>query len=81
MTKIEEKFGAQGVTGAQMRKILDAYDVRMQNAGIGQTGLFEDIPDNLIEDTLNSLNIKIKAKKTRASKKNQEKYKQDPDIN
>ena len=52
-----------------MRKILDAYDVRMQNAGLGQTGLFEDIPDNLIEDTLNSLNIKIKAKKTRASKK------------
>lgn len=79
--KIEERFGEQGVTGAQMRKILDAFDVRMQNAGVGQTGLFEDIPDNLIEDALNSLDINIKAKKTRASQKNQEKYKQDPDIN
>jgi len=69
VTKIEKRFGAQGVTGAQMRKILDAYDVRMQNAGVGQTGLFEDIPDNLIEDTLNSLDIKIKTRNTRKKTK------------
>ena len=81
VTKIEERFGEQGVTGAQMRKILDSFDVRMQNAGVGQTGLFEDIPDNLIEDTLNNLDTKIKTRKARASKRNQEKYKQDPDIN
>jgi len=73
VTKIQEKFGEQGVSGAQMRKILDAYDVRMQNAGVGQTGLFEDIPDNLIEDTLNNLDTKIKTRKTR---RNQAKYKQ-----
>tara|TARA_R100000234_G_scaffold1357_1_gene1179 strand:- start:169 stop:2058 length:1890 start_codon:yes stop_codon:yes gene_type:complete len=78
VTKIEEKFGAQGVSGAQMRKILDAYDVRMQNAGVGQTGLFEDIPDNLIEDTLSSLDTKIRTRKTR---RNQAKYKQDKDLN
>tara|TARA_B100000945_G_scaffold314498_1_gene312197 strand:+ start:34 stop:1944 length:1911 start_codon:yes stop_codon:yes gene_type:complete len=78
VTKIEEKFGAQGVSGSQMRKILDAYDVRMQNAGLGQTGLFEDIPDNLIEDTLNSLDTKIKTRKTR---RNQAKYKRDKDLN
>jgi len=71
--KIQEKFGKQGVSGAQMRKILDAYDVRMQNAGVGQTGLFEDIPDNLIEDTLNSLDTKIKTRNTR---RNQAQYKQ-----
>ena len=53
--RIEEKFGGENITAAQMRKILDAYDVRMQNAGRGQTGLFEDMPDNLIDDTLNSL--------------------------
>ena len=81
VTKIEERFGEQGVTGAQMRKILDSFDVRMQNAGLGQTGLFEDIPDNLIEDTLNNLDTKIKTRKSRASKRNQEKYKNDPDIN
>ena len=78
VTKIEEKFGAQGVSGAQMKKILDAYDVRMQNAGVGQTGLFEDIPDNLIEDTLSSLDTKIRTRKTR---RNQAKYKQDKDLN
>ena len=81
VTKIEERFGEQGVTGAQMRKILDSFDVRMQNAGVGQTGLFEDIPDNLIEDTLNNLDTKIKTRKSRASKRNQERYKNDPDIN
>ena len=81
VTKIEERFGEQGVTGAQMRKILDSFDVRMQNAGVGQTGLFEDIPDNLIEDTLNNLDTKIKTRKARASKRTQEKYKNDPDIN
>ena len=81
LVKIEERFGAENITAAQMRKILDAYDVRMQNAGRGQTGLFEDMPDNLIDDTLNSLDIKIKNKKARASKRNQEKYKQDSDIN
>ena len=81
VTKIEERFGEQGVTGAQMRKILDSFDVRMQNAGVGQTGLFEDIPDNLIEDTLNNLDTKIKTRKARASKRNQERYKNDPDIN
>ena len=64
-----------------MRKILDSFDVRMQDAGVGQTGLFEDIPDNLIEDVLNNLDTKIKTKKARASKRNQEKYKQDSDIN
>ena len=54
---------------------------KQSTRGVGQTGLFEDIPDNLIEDTLNNLDTKIKTRKTRASKKNQEKYKQDPDIN
>ncbi len=85
VTKIEEKFGEQGITGAQMRKILDSFDVRMQNAGVGQTGLFEEIPDNLMEDTLNTLDAKIKAKKLRAqqkaTKKNQELYQQDKDLN
>jgi len=38
-----------------MRRILDSFDIRMQNAGVGQTGIFEEIPDNLIEDTLNKL--------------------------
>lgn len=75
VTKIEEKFGEQGVTGAEMRKILDAFDVRMQNAGVGQTGLFEDIPDNLIEDVLNNLKAK---KQARFTKRNQEKYKKNP---
>lgn len=55
LVKIEEKFGGENITAAQMRKILDAYDIRMQNAGEGQTGLFEDLPDNLIDDTLNTL--------------------------
>jgi len=81
VTKIEERFGEQGVTGAQMRKILDSFDVRMQDAGLGQTGLFEDIPDNLIEDTLNNLDTKIKTRKAKTSKRNQERYKNDPDIN
>jgi len=85
VTKIEEKFGEQGITGAQMRKILDSFDVRMQNAGVGQTGLFEEIPDNLMDDTLNTLDAKIKAKKLRAqqkaTKKNQELYQQDEDLN
>jgi len=75
VTKIEEKFGKQGVTGAEMRRILDAFDVRMQNAGLGQTGLFEDIPDNLIEDVLNKLKAK---KQARFTKRNQEKYKKNP---
>lgn len=78
VTKIEEKFGAQGVTGAEMRRILDSFDVRMQNAGLGQTGLFEDIPDNLIDDTLNNLKTK---KQTRFTKRNQKKYQQDKDLN
>ena len=78
VTKIEEKFGAQGVTGAEMRRILDSFDVRMQNAGLGQTGLFEDIPDNLIDDTLNNLKTK---KQARFTKRNQAKYKRDKDIN
>lgn len=73
VTKIEEKFGKQGVTGAEMRRILDAFDVRMQNAGLGQTGLFEDIPDNLIEDVLNNLKAK---KQARFTKRNQAQYKQ-----
>ena len=75
VTKIEEKFGKQGVTGAEMRRILDAFDVRMQNAGLGQTGLFEDIPDNLIEDVLNNLKTK---KQARFTKRNQAKYKKNP---
>lgn len=78
VTKIEEKFGAQGVTGAEMRRILDSFDVRMQNAGLGQTGLFEDIPDNLIDDTLNNLKTK---KQARFTKRNQAKYKRDKDLN
>ena len=78
VTKIEEKFGAQGVTGAEMRRILDSFDVRMQNAGLGQTGLFEDIPDNLIDDTLNNLKTK---KQARFTKRNQKKYQQDKDLN
>tara|TARA_Y100000814_G_C12348500_1_gene406285 strand:+ start:50 stop:2350 length:2301 start_codon:yes stop_codon:yes gene_type:complete len=85
VTKIEEKFGEQGITGAQMRKLLDSFDVRMQNAGRGQTGLFEDIPDNLMDDALNTLDAKIQAKKLRAqqkaTKKNQELYQQDEDLN
>ncbi len=76
--KIDEKFGDTGVTGAEMRRILDAFDVRLQNAGIGQTGLFEDIPDNLIEDVLNTLQAKKRAKFT---KRNQKRYQQDKDIN
>ena len=85
VTKIEEKFGEQGITGAQMRKLLDSFDVRMQNQGVGQTGLFEEIPDNLMDDALNTLDAKIKAKKLRAqqkaTKKNQELYQQDEDLN
>ena len=46
-----------------MRKILDAYDIRMQNAGVGQTGLFEELPDELIDDTLNTLQKKLNLKK------------------
>ena len=63
LVKIEEKFGGENITAAQMRKILDAYDIRMQNAGEGQTGLFEDLPDNLIDDTLNTLQKKLNLKK------------------
>ena len=63
LVKIEEKFGAENITAAQMRKILDAYDIRMQNAGVGQTGLFEDLPDELIDDTLNTLQKKLNLKK------------------
>ena len=63
LVKIEDKFGAENITAAQMRKILDAYDIRMQNAGQGQTGLFEDLPDNLIDDTLNTLQKKLNLKK------------------
>ena len=63
LVKIEEKFGAENITAAQMRKILDAYDIRMQNAGVGQTGIFEDLPDNLIDDTLNTLQKKLNLKK------------------
>ena len=76
--KIDEKFGDQGVTGAEMRRILDSFDVRMQNAGVGQTGLFEEIPDNLLEDTLNNLQAKKQAKFT---KRNQKRYQEDKDIN
>ena len=61
-----------------MRRILDSFDVRMQNAGLGQTGLFEDIPDNLIDDTLNNLKTK---KQARFTKRNQKKYQQDKDLN
>jgi len=78
VTKIDEKFGDQGVTGAEMRRILDSFDVRMQNAGVGQTGLFEEIPDNLLEDTLNNLQAKKQAKFT---KRNQKRYQEDKDIN
>ena len=63
LVKIEDKFGADNITAAQMRKILDAYDIRMQNAGVGQTGIFEDLPDNLIDDTLNTLQKKLNLKK------------------
>ena len=63
LVKIEEKFGAENITATQMRKILDAYDIRMQNAGVGQTGLFEDLPDELIDDTLNTLQKKLNLKK------------------
>ena len=76
--KIEEKFGDKGVTAQEMRKILDSFDVRMQNQGVGQTGLFEDMPDNLLDDVLNRL--ALKKQKARA-KLNQKKYKKDPDIN
>ena len=78
VTKIDEKFGEQGVTGAEMRRILDSFDVRMQNAGVGQTGLFEEIPDNLLEDVLNNLQTKKQAKFT---KRNQKRYQKDKDIN
>ena len=78
VTKIDEKFGDQGVTGAEMRRILDSFDVRMQNAGVGQTGLFEEIPDNLLEDTLNNLQAKKQAKFT---KRNQKRYQEDKEIN
>ena len=63
LVKIEDKFGAENITAAQMRKILDAYDIRMQNAGVGQTGLFEELPDELIDDTLNTLQKKLNLKK------------------
>ncbi|BCV05855.1 MAG: hypothetical protein CM15mV119_050 [uncultured marine virus] len=63
LVKIEEKFGAENISAAQMRKILDAYDIRMQNAGVGQTGLFEELPDELIDDTLNTLQKKLNLKK------------------
>jgi len=76
--KIEEKFGDKGVTAQEMRRILDAFDVRMQNQGVGQTGLFEDMPDNLLDDVLNRLALKKQKAKTRL---NQRKYKKDTDIN
>lgn len=78
VTRIDEKFGDQGVTGAEMRRILDSFDVRMQDAGVGQTGLFEDIPDDLLEDVLNNLQTKKQAKFT---KRNQKRYQKDKDIN
>ena len=76
--KIEEKFGDKGVTASEMRKILDTFDVRMQNQGVGQTGLFEDMPDNLLDDVLDKLALKKQKART---KLNQKKYKKDPDIN
>ena len=63
LVKIEDKFGAENISAAQMRKILDAYDIRMQNAGVGQRGFFEDLPDELIDDTLNTLQKKLNLKK------------------
>ena len=76
--KIEEKFGDKGVTASEMRRILDTFDVRMQNQGAGQTGLFEDMPDNLLDDVLDRLALKKQKART---KLNQQKYKKDPDIN
>ena len=78
VTKIEEKFGEDGVTGAEMRRILDKFDVRLANEGQGQIGMFEDIDDDLIDSVLNDLK---KKKNIRRTRRNQEKYKKDPDIN
>ena len=78
VTKIEEKFGEDGVTGAEMRRILDKFDVRLANQGQGQIGIFEDIDDDLIDSVLNDLR---KKKNIRRTRRNQEKYKNDPDIN
>ena len=60
--RIEQIYGTKGVTGAKFRRILDKFDVRMQNQGVGQTGLFEDLPDNLLDQVITSV---VNPKKTR----------------
>ena len=55
VTRIEQLYGSKGVSGAKFRRILDKFDVRMQNQGVGQMGLFEDLPDNLLDDVIKSV--------------------------
>ena len=55
VARIEQLYGSKGVSGAKFRRILDKFDVRMQNQGAGQMGLFEDLPDNLLDDVIKSV--------------------------
>ena len=55
VARIERLYGSKGVSGAKFRRILDKFDVRMQNQGAGQMGLFEDLPDNLLDDVIKSV--------------------------
>ena len=55
VARIEQLYGSKGVSGAKFRRILDKFDVRMQNQGVGQMGLFEDLPDNLLDDVIKSV--------------------------
>ena len=55
VARIEQLYGSKGVSGAKFRRILDKFDVRMHNQGLGQMGLFEDLPDNLLDDVIKSV--------------------------
>ena len=55
VARIEQLYGSKGVSGIKFRRILDKFDVRMHNQGVGQMGLFEDLPDNLLDDVIKSV--------------------------
>ena len=55
VARVQKLYGDKGVSGAKFRRILDKFDVRMQNQGLGQMGLFEDLPDNLLDQVIESV--------------------------
>jgi len=56
VARIEQLYGSKGVSGAKFRRILDKFDVRMQNQGAGQMGLFEDLAEpELLDQVIKSV--------------------------